>query len=317
MTQSESLRTAFGKSLVRLADKYSNFVLFDADVAGGTFTVFFRDKYPERFFQFGIAEQNMMSAAAGFSITGIVPIVACYGVFASMRAVEQARNSIAYPDFNVKVVASHVGIDAGPDGVSHQALEDLAIYRSIPNFTVISPADPCEMLKATEAIINFKGPVYMRTGRSPIPKINPDYYKFEIGKGTVLRSGSAVTIIATGIMVSRALEASRILHAQGIDATVINISTIKPIDKELLKEYAYKTGAFVTCEDHNIHGGLFSAVLEAISERPCPTLPVAVRDTFAESGDPEDLAKKYHIHTVDIIEAANKAITLKFATSGG
>ncbi|MBU4315989.1 MAG: transketolase family protein [Proteobacteria bacterium] len=300
--EKESLRTAFGKSLVQLAPKYDNFVVFDADVAGGTCTHLFRNAFPDRFYQFGIAEQNMMSAAAGFSTEGIIPFVTCYAVFASMRAIEQARNSIAYPDYNVKIVASHVGIDVGPDGVSHQAIEDLAIYRSIPNFKVISPADDMEVYQATESMINTYGPIYMRTGRSEVPKVNLPEYKFKIGKGTVLREGADITIVATGIMVHRALEAAQQLSLKNIDAAVLNISTIKPIDKELLNTYSKKTGKMVTCEDHNIHGGLFSAVLEAISSNPVPVFPIAIKDVFAESGDSFELAKKYNIDSKDIYQ---------------
>ncbi len=307
----ESLRESFGKALVALAEQYENFVVFDADVAGGTGTDIFRDKYPERFIQSGIAEQNMMSAAAGYSTLGKVPIVTCYGVFASMRAVEQARNSIAYPDFNVKIVASHLGVDVGPDGVSHQSLEDLAIYRSIPNFVVISPADDIEIKSATESIIKHRGPVYMRTGRSPVPRVNDPGYKFKLGKGTVLHEGHDVAIIATGVMVHRAIQAAQILKGQGINPAIINLSSIKPIDHELVNAYRIKCRCMVTCEDHNVHGGLFSAVLETIAHDPCPVIPVAIKDEFAESGESEDLAKKYGIHIKDIVDAAIKSTKSK------
>ncbi|MBN2524909.1 MAG: transketolase family protein [Deltaproteobacteria bacterium] len=297
----ESLRVAFGQSLVRLAYKYPNFVVFDADVAGGTCTHFFRNDFPDRFIQCGIAEQNMMSAAAGYSLSGITPFVTCYAVFASMRAVEQARNSVAYPDFNVKIVASHVGLDVGPDGVSHQALEDLAIFRAIPNFTVISPADEREVLQATEVMLRTHGPTYMRTGRSPVPDVTPADYQFKIGKGVVLKDGSEVTIVATGIMVHRAIAAAQHLKNDGINAKVVNISTIKPIDRPLLQQCASHSRFMVTCEDHNIYGGLFSSVLEAIADAPVPVYPVAVRDCFAESGEPLALAQKYGISEADII----------------
>ena len=307
----ESLRESFGKALVTLAEAYPDFVVFDADVAGGTCTDRFREKFPERFIQCGIAEQNMMSAAAGYSTTGKIPFVTCYGVFASMRAVEQARNSIAYPDFNVKIVASHLGLDVGPDGVSHQVMEDLAIYRSIPNFVVVSPADDLEMLSATEAILQFKGPVYMRSGRSPVPRVHQPGYQFKMGKGSVLREGADVAIIATGVMVHRAVEAAASLADSGVNASVINMSTIKPIDKSLLQSYRGKCGCMVTCEDHNKYGGLFSAVLEAISEDPCPVLAVAINDQFAESGDPEELAKKYGVHVKDIVSSVKTLMDRK------
>jgi len=253
----------------------------------------------------------MMSAAAGYSTLGKVPIVTCYGVFASMRAIEQARNSIAYPDFNVKVVASHLGLDVGPDGVSHQALEDLAIYRSIPNFVVISPADDIEIKSATECIIKHRGPVYMRTGRSPVPRVHDQGYEFKLGKGTVLLDGHDVAIVATGVMVHRAIQAAQTLKGQGINPAVINLSSIKPIDHDLINAYRKKCRCMVTCEDHNVHGGLFSAVLETIAHDPCPVIPVAIKDEFAESGESEDLAKKYGIHIKDIVNAAIKSTKSK------
>lgn len=297
-----SLRQAFGEALIALGEREENFVVFDADVAGGTCTNLFRDRFPSRFIQCGIAEQNMMGAAAGFSVTGVVPFVTCYAVFASMRAAEQVRNGIAYPRFNVKIVSSHVGLDVGPDGVSHMAMEDLAIFRAIPNMVVISPADESEVYQATEAIYRYDGPVYMRTGRSPVPDVHSKAYRFEIGKGVVLEEGKDVAIVATGIMVHRALEARRVLKNRGILATVINVSTLKPMDAKLMMRYATTCGAVVTCEDHTMHGGLFGAVVEALSEHPAPVRPIAVRDRFAESGEPDDLAKKYKIDVDAIVD---------------
>ena len=307
----DSLREAFGKKLVELGKKNKNFVVFDADVAGGTGTHHFRTSFPNRFYQFGIAEQNMMAAAGGFASTGVIPFVTTFAVFC-LRAVEQARLSIAYAKSNVKIVASHPGLDVGPDGASAQCLEDLAIFRSIPEMTVISPADSLEVSLATEAILNFDGPVYMRTGRSPSPKILNEDYKFEIGKGKILKNGKDVTIVACGVEVSRAIAASDILSKKGINATVINMSTIKPIDKDLLLKCAEHTGCFVTAEDHNIIGGLGGAVSECLAQnKPCPIEFVGVKDIFGESGEPEELAIKYKLTEEFIAEAAIRSFKRK------
>lgn len=292
-----SLREAFGHSLVKLADDY-NFVVLDADVAGGTNTNFFKDEYSSRFIQCGIAEQNMMSVASGIAQSGLIPIATAYGVFATLRPLDQIRNSIAYPKTNVKIVASHPGLDVGPDGATHQAIEDLAVMRNIPNMLVLSPCDDIEVLEATKAMLEYKGPVYMRSGRSPVPTVNKKDYKFEIGKATVLKKGSSkITVIATGIMVHRALEA-----AKDCDVTVINISTIKPIDTNTILKYAENSDKIVTCEDHNIIGGLGSAVAEVIAENAVKTrlVRIGIKDQFGMSGDPEELAKVYNISTQDI-----------------
>ncbi len=307
-----SLREAFGTALVKAGEERSDFVVFDADVAGGTCTNFFRDAFPERFFQCGIAEQNMFSLAAGFSTTGITPVVTAYGVFASMRAIEQARNSIAYPDFNVKIVASHLGLDTGPDGPTHQAMEDIAIYRSIANFTVLAPGDPAEMQGAVGAMLNHKGPLYMRTGRSPVPSVLEADESFEIGRGKVIRDGADVAIIATGVMLHRAYGAAVALSEAGISAMVVNMSSIKPIDRALIIECAEKTGAVVTAEDHNRYGGLGSAVAEVLAESlPTPMRIVAIDDTFAESGDPVALAEKYGLSINEIRRMAKEVIDAK------
>jgi transketolase len=311
-TTNQSLRQAFGEALVKLAKKRQDFVVLDADVAGGTCTNIFRDQFPSRFIQCGIAEQNMMSVAAGISTTGIIPIVTLYGVFASMRAIEQARNSIAYPNFNVKIVASHLGLDTGPDGPTHQAIEDISIYRSIPNFKVISPVDHLEIYQATEAILDTDGPIYMRTGRSPVPSIYSKSYTFKLGKGSILQDGKDVTIIAVGVMVHRALNAAKNLKKQGIKCQVINMSTIKPIDKKLIIDSAKKTQAIVTAEDHNKYGGLGGAVSEVlVKNHPVPLEMVAINDTFAESGDPNDLIKKYSLDEQSIIKSVEKVLRRK------
>lgn len=292
-----SLREAFGHSLVKLADDY-NFVVLDADVAGGTNTNFFKDKYSNRFIQCGIAEQNMMSVASGIAQSGLIPIATAYGVFATLRPLDQIRNSIAYPKTNVKIVASHPGLDVGPDGATHQAIEDLAVMRNIPNMIVLSPCDDIEVLEVTKAMIEYSGPVYMRSGRSPVPTVNRKDYKFEIGKATVLKEGiGKVTIIATGIMVHRALEA-----AKDSECTVINISTIKPIDSNTILKYAKNSDKVITCEDHSIIGGLGSAVAEVLAENAVNTklVRMGIQDQFGMSGDPEELAKAYNISTQDI-----------------
>lgn len=307
-----SMRDAFGEALVELAGKRDDFVVLDADVAGGTGVQPFREQFPERFIQCGIAEQNMMSVAAGLSTTGVIPIVTCYAVFASMRAIEQARNSIAYPNFNVKIVASHLGIDVGPDGPSHQALEDIAIYRSIPNFRVVAPADPAELKLALPAILDEDGPVYMRTGRSPLPDLDLDPNGFEFGRGRVLLEGRTASIIATGVMVHRAFAAARELAQEGIDCRVINMPTLKPVDERLIVESAQRTGAIVTAEDHNILGGLGSAVAEVVCEHfPVPVLRHGLRDCFAESGEPDDLVVKYRLSAADIVTSVRELLKRK------
>src|ERR1700709_567555 len=258
----DSLREAFGKALSVLADEFPKVVVLDADIAGGTGVHHFRKSHPERLLQFGIAEQNMMAAAGGLAATGLIPIVTTFAVFC-LRAVEQARLSLAYTRRNAKIVASHPGLDVGPDGGSAQALEDMAAFRAIPGMTVISPADPIEMAQATRAILEYDGPVYMRTGRSPAPRLFGEDHKFEIGKGEILRAGADVTIVACGTQVARALAAADILAQEGVSARVVNMATIKPIDRDLLTRCAAETGAVVTAEDHNIHGGVGDPVAGA------------------------------------------------------
>ncbi len=310
----KTMRDAFGHALVELAKTRDDFVVLDADVAGGTGAWIFRDAFPERFIQCGIAEQNMFSVAAGLSTTGVIPIVTCYSVFASMRAVEQARNSIAYPNFNVKIVASHLGLDVGPDGPTHQAMEDMAIYRAIPNFKVVSPADPFELQRALPVMLDTEGPVYMRTGRSPIPTVFDEKVDFEFGKGKVLKDGPDATIIAVGVMVHRALDAAVELDEVGITCRVISMSSVKPIDRELIVDSAEKTGAIVTAEDHNIMGGLGGAICEVVTETvPVPVERVGIRDIFAESGEPADLAKKYGLDSAAVKEAVRKVLRRKGA----
>lgn len=307
----DSLREAFGEALVALAAQHPDFVVLDADVAGGTGAHHFAKAFPERFYQCGIAEQNMMSAAGGIACTGVVPIVTTFAVFC-LRAMEQARLSIALPRRNVKIVASHPGLDVGPDGASAQALEDIAVFRAIPGMVVVSPADAFEVAKATEAILNYDGPVYMRTGRSPSPQVLDSEYVFQLGKGQVLRDGEDVTLVACGVEVARSLDAADILAKDGISARVVNMATIKPIDSVLLEKCAKETGCFVTAEDHNIYGGLGSAVAESLAQSlPCPIEFIGVRDTFGESGEPDALAEKYGLTGQYIAEAAHRAISRK------
>ena len=307
----DSLRESFGKALTGLAPSYPQLVVLDADIAGGTGVHHFRKAHPERFLQFGIAEQNMMAAAGGLAAVGLLPVVTTFAVFC-LRAIEQARLSIAYAKRNVKIVASHPGLDVGPDGGSAQALEDIAAFRAIPGMTVISPADPIEMALATKAVLDFDGPVYMRTGRSPCPRLFGDGHRFEIGKGQILRDGRDVTLVACGVEVARALNAAELLQAEGISARVVNMPTIKPIDSELLARCAEETGAFVTCEDHTIHGGLGGAVAEALAgTRPSPIAFVGLQDRFGESGEPEELAEACGIGSAAIAAAAHRVLQRK------
>ena len=310
-TSGDSLREAFGKTLSSLADEFPKLVVLDADIAGGTGVHHFRKSHPARFLQFGIAEQNMMAAAGGLAAVGLLPVVTTFAVFC-LRAIEQARLSIAYARRNAKIVASHPGLDVGPDGGSAQSLEDIAAFRAIPGMTVISPADPVETALATRAILEFDGPVYMRTGRSPSQRIFGDDHQFEIGKGKIVRDGSDLTIIACGVEVSRAIEAAEQLVVDGISARVVNMATIKPIDRELIERCAEETGAIVTAEDHNIYGGLGGAVAEALVQaRPCHVEFVGVRDRFGASGEPQELAAMFGLNAAHISVAARRVLVRK------
>jgi transketolase len=307
----DSLREAFGKALSTMADEFPKLVVLDADIAGGTGVHHFRKNHPERFVQFGIAEQNMMAAAGGMAAVGLMPVVTTFAVFC-LRAIEQARLSLCYAKRNAKIVASHPGLDVGPDGGSAQALEDLAAFRAIPGMTVISPADAVEMAQATRAMLEYDGPVYMRTGRSPSTRLFGEDHKFQIGKGQILREGRDVTIIACGAEVARALTAAEMLKEDGIAARVVNMPTIKPIDTGLIARCARETGAIVTAEDHNIHGGLGGAVAEALAATvPCPVEFVGVKDVFGASGEPEELTYAFEIAAPFIAAAARKAMKRK------
>ena len=293
--QKMATREAYGKALAEFGAKYPDLVVLDADLANATKTNSFQKVFPDRHIDCGIAECNMMGIAAGLATVGKIPFASTFAVFASGRAYEQVRNSIGYPHLNVKIGATHAGITVGEDGASHQCLEDMALMRAIPGMVVINPSDAVEARAAVQAAIEYVGPVYLRFGRAAVPVINDrEDYKFEIGKGELLREGSDVTIVATGICVSSALEAADKLAADGISAEVINIHTIKPLDTELIVKSAKKTGKVVTAEEHTIIGGLGGAVCEALSEKaPTPVLRIGINDVFGESGTAAALVAKY------------------------
>ena len=306
-------REAYGKALVELGRVNDKVVVLDADLSKSTKTADFSKEFSERFINMGIAEANMMCVAAGMSTCGKIPFVSTFAMFAAGRAFEQVRNSICYPNLNVKICATHAGLTVGEDGASHQSVEDLALMRAIPNMTVISPSDAVETEAVIKAIAEYNGPCYVRLGRAGVNVINDNPgYKFEIGKGVELKKGTDVTIVATGIMVDEAIAAEAILKAEGISANVINIHTLKPLDSELLVKAAKETKAIVTAEEHNIIGGLGSAVSEALCEvYPVPVIKVGVMDTFGESGQPAELLKAYGLTAEKIVEAAKKAISMK------
>lgn len=312
MADKMATREAYGNALAELGEKY-DFVVFDADLAEATKTLIFKKKFPDRHFDCGIAEGNMVSAAAGVATTGKIPFVSTFAMFAAGRAFEQIRNSIGYPHLNVKIGATHGGISVGEDGATHQCNEDFATMRSIPGMTVICPADPVETRAVVEAAILHDGPVYMRFGRFAVPTLfDKDTFKFEIGKGIVMKDGKDVTIIANGLLVEQALLAEEALASEGISARVIDMATIKPIDRELVIRSAIETGAIVTAEEHNIIGGLGSAVCEVVSEEfPVPVKRVGVKDAFGRSGKVPPLMEMYGLTAKDIAAAAKAAIALK------
>ena len=312
MAEKIATREAYGNALAEFGDKY-DFVVLDADLAAATKTGVFKKKVPERFFDCGIAEGNMMTVAAGLAAAGQIPFASTFAMFAAGRAFEQIRNSIAYPHLNVKIGATHAGITVGEDGATHQCLEDLGVMRTIPGMAVVNPADATEARAAVEWAINYNGPVYLRFGRLAVPVLfDKDTYKFEFGKGMTLADGKDVTIIATGIMVDMALSARELLAAEGIDARVINIHTIKPIDRDIILAAAAETGAIVTAEEHNIIGGLGSAVAEVVCEaRPVPVLRVGTEDKFGKSGKVPALLEAYGLTPAAIAAKAKAAIALK------
>ena len=297
-------RDSYGNALAELGAEHKDLVVLDADLAAATKTGVFKKAFPERHIDCGIAECNMMGVAAGLATTGLVPFASSFAMFAAGRAFEQVRNSIGYPHLNVKIGATHAGISVGEDGASHQCNEDIALMRSIPGMVVINPSDDVEAKAAVRAAYEHDGPVYLRFGRLAVPIINdrPDY-KFELGKGVVLREGKDVTIVATGLPVSECLEAAEKLAADGIDAKVINIHTIKPLDEDLIVAAAKETGKVVTVEEHSVIGGLGSAVCDVLAEKaPTKVLKIGVNDTFGESGPAVELLKKYGLDTEGIYE---------------
>ena len=305
-------RDAYGEALAELGAVNENIVVLEADLSKSTKTSDFKKVYPERHFNMGIAEQNMLGVAAGFAAAGKIPFASSFAVFATGRAYDQIRNSIAYPNLNVKIAATHAGLTVGEDGGSHQMLEDIALMRALPNMTVIVPVDGIETKQAIKAAAEYEGPVYIRMGRPKVPVLFDENYTFEIGKGVVLKEGTDVTLVGTGIMVSKAVEAAELLAAEGISAAVVNISTIKPLDAELIIAQAQKTGAIVTCEEHNIYGGLGSAVAEVLVENcPVPMARVGVADKFGESGLPDELLEKYGLTAANIAAQAKAVIAKK------
>ena len=307
--QKIATRDAYGKTLLTLGAKNDNVVVLDADLSKSTKTFDFKVAHPDRFFNMGIAESNMMGVAAGLAAAGKVPFASTFAVFAAGRAFEIIRNSICYPKLNVKICATHAGITVGEDGASHQAIEDIAIMRSLPNMTVICPADGVSAAKLIEEAAEYNGPVYVRLGRSGIPVLYKEDQEFAFGKGIELAEGTDVTIIATGIMVYEALVARDELAKEGISARVIDIHTIKPIDRDIIIKAASETKAIVTAEEHNIIGGLGSAVSEVVAETvPTKVLRVGVEDTFGESGKPAELLEKYELTAAKIVKKVKEAL---------
>ena len=312
MAEKIATREAYGNALAEFGSDY-DFVVLDADLAAATKTGIFKKKFPERFFDCGIAEGNMMCVAAGLAAAGKPVFASSFAMFAAGRAFEQIRNSIGYPHLNVKIGATHAGITVGEDGATHQCLEDIALMRSIPGMVIVNPADAVEARAAVKAALEYNGPMYLRFGRLAVPVFNDaDNYTFELGKGICLKDGSDVTIVATGVMVDMAIKASELLASKGISARVINIHTIKPLDKEIILKAAAETGAIVTAEEHNIIGGLGSAVAEAVCEgNPVPVLRVGTNDCYGHSGKVPPLLEMYGLTPENIAAKAEAAIALK------
>ena len=305
-------RDAYGKALVELGEKNPNVLVLDADLAAATKTGAFKKVFPERFFDTGIAEGNMMGVAAGLATTGYTVFASSFAMFSAGRAFEQVRNTIAYPHLNVKIGATHAGISVGEDGASHQCCEDIALMRSIPGMVILNPADDIEARAAVLAAAEHDGPVYMRFGRLAVPRIFDENYKFEIGKAVTLKEGSDVTIIATGLMVNEAIEAAKTLEAEGISVELINMHTIKPLDKKAVIKAAKKTGCIVTAEEHNVIGGLGDAVCDAVCEEyPVPVVKLGVEDTFGKSGPAVELLHIFGLDADNIVKKAKIAISKK------
>jgi transketolase len=303
------IREAYGRTLVDLGKSHPDLVVLDADLTVSTKTNLFGNEFPSRFFTMGVSEQDMMATAAGFALAGKIPFASTFAVFATGRAWEHVRQSIAFPNLNVKIVATHAGLTVGEDGATHQALEDIALMRVLPNMTVIVPADAVETEKVIRTIIDVEGPTYVRLARAKFPTIFKNTYQFEIGKAPILREGKHVAIFATGIMVSKALEAAEFLNKEGIDAFVVNVSSIKPIDAETIMELATETGAVVTAEDHNIIGGLGGAIAEVLGENaPTPMKRIGMRDRFGTSGNGLELLEYFGLDSKDIVVAVHELL---------
>lgn len=312
MADKIATREAYGKALAEFGAEYENLVVLDADLAVATKTGIFKKAFPERFFDCGIAENNMIGVAVGLSLTGKIPFASSFAMFAAGRSFEQVRNSVGYPHCNVKIGATHAGITVGEDGATHQCCEDIALMRTIPGMVILNPADAVEARLAVKAAIDYNGPVYLRFGRMAVPVIYGDDYKFEIGRGVKLADGSDVSLIATGIEVEQALLARELLAADGISASVVNIPTIKPLDEELVVAEAASCGAIVTCEEHTVIGGLGSAVTECLAEkRPTPVLRVGVNDVFGRSGPAKELVSYFGLDAAAIAAKAKAAVALK------
>lgn len=305
-------RVGYGEALVELGSERDDFLVLDADLAAATQTGMFKKAFPERFYDCGIAEGNMISIAAGIAATGKKVICSSFAMFAAGRAFEQVRNSVGYPHLNVIIGATHAGISVGEDGATHQCCEDIALMRTIPGMTIINPADETEAKKAVRTALELDGPVYMRFGRLAVPVIFGDDYNFEVGKGVELKDGTDVTVIATGLMVNEALEAFEILKSEGISARIINMHTIKPLDKEIVLKAARETGAIVTAEEHSVIGGLGAAVSETVCEEcPVPVVKLGVNDTFGHSGPAVKLLDEFGLRAANIAQKAKRAIALK------
>lgn len=312
MSTMMATRDAYGQVLAELGAENENIVVLDADLSGSTKTSVFGKKFPERFFNMGIAEANMVGTAAGLAAAGKIPFVSTFAIFAAGRAWEQIRQSVAYPKANVKIVPTHGGITVGEDGGSHQSVEDIAIMRAIPNMTVIVPADAAETRKAIRAAAEYKGPVYIRLGRNKVPAVFQDDCHFEIGKGSEVAPGSDMTFITTGLMTAQAIKAAELLDKEGISARVVHIATVKPLDREVVLKAAEETGAIVTAEEHSIIGGLGGAVAEFLAENhPTPIKRVGVRDRFGTSGKAEELIKYFGLTPEDLADAAREVIARK------
>lgn len=312
MAELTATRDAYGQALAELGGENPNVVVLDADLSKSTKTAEFGKKYPDRFFNIGIAEANMVGMAAGLALTGKIPFVSTFAIFGTGRAYDQVRNAVCYPHLNVKLALSHAGVTLGEDGASHQMLEDLALMRALPNMTVVVPADATETKQAVRALAAMDGPAYLRLGRPPVPVLFGDSYRFQIGKAPKLRDGKDVAILACGVLVGEAMQAAEQLEKEGVSALVLNVSTIKPLDEEAVVAAARQCGCVVTAEEHNVMGGMGSAVAEALARRlPTPMRFIGTQDTFGESGKPDELLEKYGLKSHHIAAAAREVMKLK------